>query len=55
MLAGAAVLVVLTVTGGAVVMSSANQATPAAQEPAANTAKVDVHQAARCRRQGRLR
>jgi hypothetical protein len=41
MLAGAAVLVVLTVTGGAVVMSSANQAAPAAQEPAANTAKVE--------------
>jgi peptidoglycan hydrolase-like protein with peptidoglycan-binding domain len=39
-LAGA-VLVALTVTGGAVVMSSANQATPAAQEPAANTAKVE--------------
>ena len=37
-LAGAAVLVAVTVTGGVVAMSSAKQATPAAQEPPANTA-----------------
>ena len=41
MLAGAAVLVAATATGGVVVMSSANQATPAAQEPPANTVKVE--------------
>src|SRR5690349_5381930 len=35
-LAGAAVLLVVTVSGGLAVMSSANQATPAAQEPPAN-------------------
>ena len=40
-LAGAAVLVAATVTGGVVVMSGAEQATPAAQEPPANTAKVE--------------
>jgi hypothetical protein len=40
MLAGAAVLVALTVTGGVVVRSSAKQATPAAQEPPANTVTV---------------
>ena len=40
MLAGAAVLVAVTATGG-VVMSSAKQATPAAQEPQANTVKVE--------------
>jgi hypothetical protein len=39
-LAGAAVLVAVTATGGVVVMSSAKQATSAAQEPA-NTAKVE--------------
>jgi hypothetical protein len=39
-LAGAAVLVAATVTGGVVVMSSATQATPAAQEPEANTVQV---------------
>jgi len=39
-LAGAAVLVALTATGGVVVMSGATQATPAAQEPPANTVKV---------------
>jgi len=39
-LAGAAVLVAVTATGG-VVMSSAKQATPAAQEPQANTMKVE--------------
>lgn len=40
-LAGAAVLVAVTATGGVVVMSSAKQATPAAQEPPANTVKVE--------------
>jgi peptidoglycan hydrolase-like protein with peptidoglycan-binding domain len=40
-LAGAAVLVALTATAGVVVASGANQATPAAQEPPANTAKVE--------------
>ena len=40
-LAGAAVLVAVTATGGVVVMSGAKQATPAAQEPPANTAKVE--------------
>ena len=40
-LAGAAVLVAVTATGGVVVMSGAEQATPAAQEPPANTAKVE--------------
>jgi peptidoglycan hydrolase-like protein with peptidoglycan-binding domain len=40
-LAGAAVLVAVTATGGVVVMSSAKQATPAAQEPPANTMKVE--------------
>ena len=40
-LAGAAVLVAVTATLGAVVMSSAKQATPAAQEPPANTVKVE--------------
>ena len=39
-LAGAAVLVAVTATGGVVAMSSAKQATSAAQEPA-NTAKVE--------------
>ena len=39
-LAGAAVLVAATVTGGVVVMSSATQATPAAPRTPANTAKV---------------
>ena len=41
MLAGAAVLVAVTATGGVVAMSSAKQATPAAQEPQANTVKVE--------------
>jgi peptidoglycan hydrolase-like protein with peptidoglycan-binding domain len=40
-LATAAVLVAVTVTLGVVVMSSANQATPAAQEPPAKTATVE--------------
>jgi peptidoglycan hydrolase-like protein with peptidoglycan-binding domain len=40
-LAGAAVLVAVTATGGVVVMSSAKQATPAAQEPPANTVTVE--------------
>ena len=40
-LAGAAVLVAVTATGGVVVMSGAKQATPAAQEPPANTVKVE--------------
>jgi peptidoglycan hydrolase-like protein with peptidoglycan-binding domain len=40
-LAGAAVLVALTATGGVAATSSAKQATPAAQEPPANTAKVE--------------
>jgi peptidoglycan hydrolase-like protein with peptidoglycan-binding domain len=40
-LTGAAVLVVVTVTGGVVVMSNAKQATPAAQESPANTVKVE--------------
>jgi HlyD family secretion protein len=40
-LAGAAVLVAVAGTAGMVVASGANQATPAAQEPPANTAKVE--------------
>jgi peptidoglycan hydrolase-like protein with peptidoglycan-binding domain len=40
-LAPAAVLVAVTVTGGVVVTSGAKQATPAAQEPPANTVKVE--------------
>jgi len=40
-LAGAAVLVAVIATTGGVVMSSAKQATPAAQEPQANTVKVE--------------
>ena len=40
-LAGAAVLVAVTATGGVVAMSSAKQATPAAQGPPANTATVE--------------
>ena len=40
-LAGAAVLVAVTATGGVVAMSGAKQATPAAQEPPANTVKVE--------------
>jgi hypothetical protein len=40
-LAGAAVLVVATVTGAVVVMSSATQTTPAAQERPATTVKVE--------------
>jgi hypothetical protein len=40
-LAGAAVLVAVTVSGGVVVASGAEQATPAAQEPPANTATVE--------------
>jgi peptidoglycan hydrolase-like protein with peptidoglycan-binding domain len=39
-LAGAAVLVAVTATGGVVVASGANEATPAAQQPPANTVKV---------------
>jgi hypothetical protein len=41
MLAGAVVLVVVTATGSVVAMSSAKSATPAAQEPPANTATVE--------------
>jgi peptidoglycan hydrolase-like protein with peptidoglycan-binding domain len=41
LLAGAAVLVAVTATGGVVAMSSAKQATPPAQEPPANTVKVE--------------
>jgi hypothetical protein len=41
-LAGAAVPVAVTATGGVVVMSSAKQATPGAQEPPANTVKVET-------------
>jgi multidrug efflux pump subunit AcrA (membrane-fusion protein) len=41
LLAGAAVLVAATVTGGVIAASSPRQATPAAQEPPANTAKVE--------------
>ena len=40
-LAGAAVLVAATATGGVVAMSGAEQATPAAEEPPANTMKVE--------------
>jgi hypothetical protein len=40
-LAGAAVLVAATATGGVAATSSAKQATPAAQESPANTAKVE--------------
>ena len=40
-LAGAAVLLAVTAAVGVVVTSSAKQATPAAQEPPANTAKVE--------------
>ena len=40
-LAGAAVVGAVTATGGVAVMSDANQAAPAAQEPAANTVKVE--------------
>jgi hypothetical protein len=41
LLAGAAVLVAVTATVGVVAASSPKQATPAAQEPPANTAKVE--------------
>ncbi len=41
MLAGAAVLVAVTATGGGAVVSGAKQTTPAAQAPPANTAKVE--------------
>ena len=41
-LAGAAVLVAVIATAGVVVMSSPKQATPAAQEPPANTTKVEM-------------
>jgi hypothetical protein len=41
MLTGATVLVALTAPGGVAVMSSATQATPAAQEPPANTVQVE--------------
>jgi peptidoglycan hydrolase-like protein with peptidoglycan-binding domain len=40
-LAGAAVLVAVTAIGGVVAMSGAEQASPAAQEPPANTATVE--------------
>jgi hypothetical protein len=40
-LAAAAVLVAAAGTGGVVVLSSASQATPAAQDPPANTARVE--------------
>ena len=41
MLAGATVLVAVTAAGGVVAMSSAKQATPAAQRAPTNTATVD--------------
>jgi multidrug efflux pump subunit AcrA (membrane-fusion protein) len=41
LLAGAAVLVAATATGGVLAVTGPNQATPAPQEPPANTAKVD--------------
>lgn len=41
MLVGATVVVALTVTGGVVAISSARQATAAAQQPPASTAKVE--------------
>jgi hypothetical protein len=41
-LAGAAVLAAVATTGGVVATSRAQQATPPAQEPAANTAKVEM-------------
>jgi hypothetical protein len=41
-LAGAAVLVAVIATADVVVMSTAKQATPAAQEPPSNTAKVEM-------------
>jgi multidrug efflux pump subunit AcrA (membrane-fusion protein) len=41
LLAGAAILVAMTATGGVIAASSPRQATPAAQEPRANTAKVE--------------
>jgi hypothetical protein len=41
LIAGAAVLVAVSATGGVVAMSSAKQGTPAAQEPPANTATVE--------------
>jgi hypothetical protein len=41
LLAGAAVLVAATATGGVVALSSATQATPAVQEPPVNTARVE--------------
>jgi hypothetical protein len=40
-LAGAAVLVAMVAIAGAVIMSTAQQATPGAQEPPANTVKVE--------------
>lgn len=40
-LAGAVILVAVTLTGGVFFLSSPKQATPAAQEPPANTAKVE--------------
>jgi hypothetical protein len=43
-LAGAAVLVAVIATAGVVVMTAPKQATPAAQEPPANTAKVEMVQ-----------
>jgi HlyD family secretion protein/Putative peptidoglycan binding domain len=42
LLAGAAVLVAAIAVAGVVVMSTANQATPAAQEPPANTVPVEM-------------
>jgi hypothetical protein len=41
LLAGAAVLVAVTAIGGVVAISDAEQASPAAQEPPANTATVE--------------
>jgi len=41
MLAGAAVVVAVAATSGVVALSSATQATPAAQEPPVNTARVE--------------
>ena len=40
-LAGTAVLIAVTAAGGVVVMSRAQQAAPAAQEPPANTVQVE--------------
>jgi hypothetical protein len=46
-LAGAAVLVAVTATGGVVVASGAKQATPAAHAPPANTVKMEEGRSSR--------